>query len=287
MLKKTVVTAVAALLTATALSAQPNKNADNKEANAPNKNTPVVLPSPNRQNNAQTDTTKPNNDPPAAHTPLHDSNWMLVIVGSVTCLVIGWQSWETRKAGQGAQRAADAAFAQIDLMVERQRAKLRIKLDEFQPVKDEHETYWVKGHVSIYGSTEAFIERTEIYASIGAAGIFNPLQEWLWGIHHVPAVIRSTAEPIPIKVMVMAADGPATDSEFLSVREAKEFVYVMAKIEFADTFGRKWVLRMRQRFGFIWSDVESPGSGGSWEDSGPASDNGEYRVESEQASKPN
>jgi hypothetical protein len=176
------------------------------------------------------------------------------------------------------KRQADVMKEQSDLMVEKERAKLRIELDEFHPVNDEHETYWVKGHVSIYGNTEAFIERTEIYASIGAAGIFNPLPEWLWGMH-LPAVIRSTAEAIPVRVMVMASDGPTTDEEILPVREAKEFVYVMAKVEFADAFGRKWVLRLRRRFRFIWSDIESPGSGGSWEDSGPTSDNGEYRVE--------
>lgn len=165
---------------------------------------------------------------------------------------------------------------QSELMVEKERAKLRIELDEFLPIKDEHEIYWVKGHVSIYGSTEAFIERTEIYASIGPAGIFNPLPEWLWGLH-LPSVIRNESEPTSFAVMVMAEDGPATASQLLPVREAKEFIYCMAKIEFADTYGRKWVFRLRRRFGFIWPQVQSTDIGGRWEDSGPETNNGEYR----------
>lgn len=165
---------------------------------------------------------------------------------------------------------------QSELMVEKERAKLRIELDEFRPIKDEHEIYWVKGYVSIYGSTEAFVERTEIYASIGATGIFNPLPEWSWGMH-LPSVIRSGSEPSPFTVMVMAEDGPATTKELLPVREAKEFIYCMAKIEFADTYGHKWIFRLRRRFGFIWSEVQSPGIGGNWENSGPVTDNGEYR----------
>lgn len=202
----------------------------------------------------------------------------------LTLITIAEQTSQTRKAAIATEdsvgaikRQTDLMKEQSDFMVEKERAKLRIELGEFQPVKDEHETYWVKGHVSIYGSTEAFIERTEIYASIGAGGIFNPLPEWMWGMR-LPTVIRSNAEPIPFSVMVMAADGPTTDDEILPVREAKEFVYVMAKVEFADAFGRKWVLRLRRRFRFIWSDIESPGIGGSWEDSGPASDNGEYEL---------
>jgi len=175
---------------------------------------------------------------------------------------------------------------QSDLMVEKERAKLRIELDEFRPIKDEHEIYWVKGHVSIYGSTEAFIGRTEIYASIGAAGIFNPLPEWLWGMH-LPVVIRSNAEPIPFSVMVMAAAGPATDEEILPVREGKEFIYLMAKTEFTDAFGRRWIFQLRRRFGFIWSQIESPDVGGNWEDSGPATHNGEYRNEVERSPDPN
>ncbi len=194
---------------------------------------------------------------------------------------MGRQTGVLTTSVEAARDSVTVMKEQSDLMVEKERAKLRIELDEFRPIKDEYELYWVKGYVSIYGSTEAFIERTEIYASIGAAGIFNPLPEWLWGMH-LPSVIRSGVPPIPFSVMVMAVNGPATEEDLLPVREAKEFIYCMAKIEFADTYGHKWIFRLRRRFGFMWSQGI-----GKWEDSGPEPDNGEYCNEAEQRPKPN
>jgi hypothetical protein len=208
------------------------------------------------------------------YAPANVPNWVLAFLAGVA----GWLALRTLGA---IQLQADLMKDQSDLMVGKERAKLRIELDEFRPTKDEHDTYNVAGSVSIYGSTEAFIGKTEIYASIGAGGILNPLPEWLWGMH-LPPVIRSGSEPIPFSVMVMAEDGPAGDEELLPVREAKEFIYCMAKIEFFDAFGKKWVYRLRKRFGFFWSEVQSPGIIGKWDDSGPTTDNGEDRAEVDQ-----
>ena len=163
---------------------------------------------------------------------------------------------------------------------------MRIELHEFRLIKDKHDVYNVEGSVSIYGSTEAFIERTEIYASVGWRGILNPLPEWHFGMH-LPPVIRTGSEPIQFRAMVMVEDGPAGDEDFLLMREAEEFVYCKGKIEFADAFGQKWVYRLQQRFGFFWSDTLSPGVGGRWDLHGPKTDNGEYRPEAEQQPRPN
>lgn len=103
MLKNAVMATVSALLAAVALSAQPNKNATEKQTTAPQKNPPIILAAPNRENHGEANTTKPNTDPPASHTPFKDPNWVLVIVGSITCAVIAWQSWESRKAAQAAR----------------------------------------------------------------------------------------------------------------------------------------------------------------------------------------
>jgi hypothetical protein len=35
--------------------------------------------------------------------------WAIVLVGIVTCVVIAWQSWETRRAAKATQKSADAA----------------------------------------------------------------------------------------------------------------------------------------------------------------------------------
>jgi hypothetical protein len=43
------------------------------------------------------------------------AEWMLVIVGGVTAVVIGWQSYETRSAAQASRVSAEAAKANIEL----------------------------------------------------------------------------------------------------------------------------------------------------------------------------
>ena len=123
MLKNTVMAAVAALLTTVALSAQPDKDAGIEEACAPDKNPPIVLAAPDHQGNGEADKTKAGYDAPASHPPLHDPNWVLVIVGSVTCLVIGWQSFETRRAAKG-------AFLNAQAVINAERPWLLVTLEE-------------------------------------------------------------------------------------------------------------------------------------------------------------
>src|ERR1035441_28065 len=55
---------------------------------------------------------------------LHDSNWWLVTIAGCTGLVIGWQSFETRKAAQGAKENAESTAAQIEIMKSKERARV-------------------------------------------------------------------------------------------------------------------------------------------------------------------
>jgi hypothetical protein len=65
-----------------------------------------------------------------------DSNWWLVIIAGLTGGVIGWQSWETRKAAEATKEAANAAYgslsfaeAQMELMMEEKRARLDLNVE--------------------------------------------------------------------------------------------------------------------------------------------------------------
>jgi hypothetical protein len=170
---------------------------------------------------------------------------------------------------------------QMDLTIEKERAKLRIELEPFQPLRteDQWDSYMVNGSVSIYGSTEAFIEKTEIYASIGEEGIDHPLPEWLFGMH-LPPVIRAGTPAVKISALVNGKDGPASDEEITPVREAKAFVYCIAKIEFV-TLGQKWVVRLRQYFKPIWGTDDTGAEFlGSWETNGMVWENEECRQKS-------
>src|ERR1019366_33903 len=91
------------------------------------------------------------------------TTWAIIL----TFAVIGWQADETRKAARAAEKQAVLMKRQNDLMVEKERAKLRIGLVNIRLVKDEYDTYNIEGFVSIYGSTEAFIDGTAIYPHRG------------------------------------------------------------------------------------------------------------------------
>lgn len=206
---------------------------------------------------------------------------------------MGEQTEIFRDSVAAAQKAADAALLQAalmkeqsDLITEKDRAKLRIEMDRSGPIKDQYGSFKVRGWLSIYGNSEAFIRYSEIYASIGPAGIFNPLPEWSWRIHNVPEVIRPNAEPISFEVMVMSDDGPAEEAEMVPVFKREVEIHCMAKIEFFDAYGRNWGLSLRRRFVFAWHEGVEGYLGGEWENSGPATENGEYRTE-DQRQKPN
>ncbi len=208
-------------------------------------------------------------------------------VGGLAILVIGILGiWLANRTLKAIERQADLTKEQSDLLVEKERAKLRVELDISGLIKDEYGTFNIRGWLSIYGNSEAFIRHSEIYASIGPGGIFNPLPEWTWRIHGVPEVIRSNAEPIEFQVGVMSQDGPAEEAEMVPVYTKETEIHCMAKIEFSDAYGRAWVLRVRRRFVFAWHQGTDGYLGGTWEESGPKDDNGEYRIE-EQPQKAN
>ncbi len=177
------------------------------------------------------------------------------------------------------KRQADLMKEQINLSLERERAKLRIELEPLNPVplKDVSNCYRIIGTVSTYGLTEAFVDRSEIYASIGADGVNNPLPEWHLSMHLDP-VLRASALPSEFSTIIMGADGPASDEEMGLVREGHGYVYCVGKIEFS-TLGQKWILRMRRCFKLVWGLSTANGTDflGDWEPDGMTWENQEIR----------
>jgi hypothetical protein len=84
------------------LTAQPNKAATDTRPPAHQSQPPIVPPKPDQQNQAADHEAKTSAGPPQWYAPFEQPDGMLVIIGIVTCFVIGWQSWETRKAAENA-----------------------------------------------------------------------------------------------------------------------------------------------------------------------------------------
>jgi hypothetical protein len=109
MLKKMVMAAVTALLAIGALTAQPNKGTADKQPSANQRPSPIV-PAAQRQGQAADNKAKPDPDPPNWYAPFEQPEGMLVIVGTITFIIMGWQSWETRKAARAALLNAEAVI---------------------------------------------------------------------------------------------------------------------------------------------------------------------------------
>lgn len=95
------------------MAGQPNKATDGKQQPAADQKPAVVVRNtPNKQPDSGTNQAKPSSNPPAGNTPVdgrkiwwQDSNWALVLIGLITAGVIGWQSWETRKAAEATAKS--------------------------------------------------------------------------------------------------------------------------------------------------------------------------------------
>ena len=59
--------------------------------------------------------------------------WILVIVGALTAIVIGWQSCETRRAASAAKRAAEAATLNAQALINSERAWVMVDLERRPP----------------------------------------------------------------------------------------------------------------------------------------------------------
>jgi hypothetical protein len=55
---------------------------------------------------------------------------VLVIVGCITFGIIGWQSWETRRAAAASQKAADAALLNVKALIISERPWLLVSIEE-------------------------------------------------------------------------------------------------------------------------------------------------------------
>jgi hypothetical protein len=94
-----------------------NRNADKAASQA---RQPAPLPVPYQINNywVQAEAKLGEPQPP----PWYESpEWALVVVGCITFIVIGWQSWETRRAATASKEAAMAAVLSAQSVIDTER----------------------------------------------------------------------------------------------------------------------------------------------------------------------
>jgi hypothetical protein len=158
--------AILALLLAVAHNPIKSDNgADPAKQSAEGKSSPVVSFVNNETSYPikETTSTKP---PPWYTSP----EWWLCILGVPTLGFIGWQAWETRKAAEASKIAADASFAQIELMKSKERPRLSIEIQRV----DLGETPVLEYKLTCHGTTPAFIKSSWQMTS------FLPINDLPW-----------------------------------------------------------------------------------------------------------
>ena len=178
---------------------------------------------------------------------------------------------------------------QNKMIMSKERARVRIELiRDISTTPDQISHFGVIAKVSIFGITEAFIDKTEIEAVVGDyMGASLDKKRWKSAID-IPSVIRPNSEPHTIRAPLKK------DSEFVGeegfsdiLKRRDDFVFFWAAIYYTDVFGRSWVVRLSKRWSYVTVPLASGGWGGGlgyWEEFGEPEPSGEYEIKNE--SKP-
>jgi len=190
----------------------------------------------------------------------------------------------TRKAADAALDSAKAANAQIQMMKDKERARLRLELRPFDPKDGASVGYLVRGDVFITGSTQANVESTYLIASICRGKINDE-------VYRAPMSIPRVMEAniIPIEVVTPLLRGAALvhreSDDIRDVLRNESDVYCFGCIRYGDLFGQMWEYRISKKFVFRSYGIPladgSDLASGWWADHGAKDANGEHRVHRE------
>lgn len=210
------------------------------------------------------ETPTPRNDAAQDQTPsgYKPPEWVLPLVGIITVLVIGWQSWETRRAAQATQKSAatmesqtgilresvtaakdaakaakdsaDATSRSIELAIQKERARIFV---EVEPLDLDHKslgTHAVRYSVIFHGSTFAFIEDASAEASFSDSPEPPPSLDYIMGGISIPKVIPPGTEK---KICITPFWHEFDSYEVENIKHRKSFVHFRGLIKYKDFMG--------------------------------------------------
>jgi hypothetical protein len=216
---------------------------------------------------------KAQNDPPEWYTAFERPEWAAVVVALIGLGIIGWQSWETKKAAQATEK-------NTELYINKERARLRVDIRPLTfPSQTDPAYNMVEFTVSIYGPTDAFVTESS------CAAYFFPWQVIdnpdiadlsMFPIHSLPSAIKANSPPIECYAFLnIAVTGSANDNVLIAEIKARNFaVGIRGWIKYRDVFGRD----RETTFRHVWqyTDVKyGLGEFGDWIKRGKPEENRE------------
>ena len=252
------------LLLLSSVSGQPGKAAERKQENAKQiPLTAVTEESQSKPASGQTDQPKNNPKPTAWYIALERPDWWLVIIAGLTGCVIAWQSWETRKAAQGAKENAVTAVAQLEFIKSKERAQLRVELGQPDFSYDaELKGYPVNFRVTLDGTTRAYVLQGSILAYLGK----SKRKEGGSRTFGIPRNLTPENSPYdgqtPICSTASFPEAETDTNKFYFAHTGKEYtLFVDGQIWYRDIFGEEWVLQIDRYWDALVQSWEPVGSG--------------------------
>jgi hypothetical protein len=150
------------------VACKPNQAADQKTTSAPEKTTTAITTEHEQSPTKASDNS--NSNPPKWCAALKRPEWWLVGVGVITFIILAWQSVETRIAAEatrdsvlGIKRQADIMERQSVLIIERERPRIFVKVEE-RPEFNPDGVSILRYKIECFCPTPAFIGKTEVKA---------------------------------------------------------------------------------------------------------------------------
>ncbi len=224
---------------------------DNSKAQ-PQSSTPTAA-SKNQNDKPSAESIKADSYTPKWYTPLERPEWLTVIIATFALLVIGWQSWETRKAAEASQKSVETAAQNIELYISKERARLRIEMKPLAfPSQADPAYNTVDFNVAIYGPTDAFVTESLCVAYFYPWQVIdNPdlANLAMLPIHSLTSVIRANSPPIECYAFLNIDASSTNDNVTIAEIKAKRLaVGIRGFIKYRDVFGRD----RETAFRYVW-----------------------------------
>jgi len=271
MLRRIAILAIATFM-AVCVSGQPDKTPDQNQQPAKQGQPAVVTAnSPNERSNGQTHQPQGSPDSPKWYAALERPDWWVVGLAFLTACVICWQSWETRKAARGAERAADATLAQTQLMRDKERARLIVEPNGLEVVNDPESKpgWYLKATIKVQniGASRAFSTKgmASLWVQDSSAPITHPEFRFPWnsprafdisiepGDYVVDLESRFPVDPESPELTVnQLLEGLFSSGDADSSIPPKKAVYLQGSVEY-ETLG----VIFHRNYGWYWTPMDA------------------------------
>jgi hypothetical protein len=171
------------------------------------------------------------------------------------------------KSVLAAQRSAEAANAQIQVVKDKERARVRIVFDDFDLSPSSESgpyrgAFLIRYRLILDGSTQAYIQSGECFAGIRVSEekLKTRVERLCWLGMMIPDMITTEMREVKGFVALHEEGYVSTidDSHerIRSVREGKSHVYCEGRVEYRDVFGGLWEIGLQKRWSYFLAALE-------------------------------